>query len=95
MGGERHLIPHGAGGDEEGGLLAHEVRPDRFQLVDGRVFAEDVVAHLRLGHRPAHGRRRSGHGVTAQIDKGHNGHPFTARYGVEVAASCVVKSRQG
>ena len=43
--------------------------------VDGRVVAEDVVADLGVGHRPAHGLRRMGDGVAAQIDR-HGGRVY-------------------
>ena len=61
-------VAHRAGGDEEGGLFAQPRRRQLFQLVDGWVFAVDVVADLGVIHRLAHGGRRVGDGVAAQVD---------------------------
>ena len=47
------------GRDEQPGLLAEQLRGALLEGVDRRVVAEDVVADLGLGHRPAH-RRASG-----------------------------------
>lgn len=41
-------VGHGAGGHEQGGLLAEQLRRLGLQSLDGRVFTEDVVTHLRL-----------------------------------------------
>ena len=43
----------------------------RLEQLDGRVVAEDVVADLRLGHRPPHRRGRLGDGVGTQVDRRH------------------------
>ena len=39
-------VAHGAGGDEQGRLFAQPVGGQRLQPLDGRVVAENVVAHL-------------------------------------------------
>ena len=53
----RDEIAHRAAGDEQPGLLAEQLRGALLEGDDGRVVAEDVVADLGLGHRPAHRRR--------------------------------------
>ena len=52
------LVGHRAGGDEDRGLLAQELGGPFLEGLDRRVVAEDVVADLRLGHRPTHAGRR-------------------------------------
>src|SRR5690606_1137295 len=47
--------------------------------VDGGVLAVDVVAHLGLGHRPAHRRGGSRHRVGAQV--------YVARHAAPAAAT--------
>ena len=64
-------VAHRPGGDEQAGLLAEQLGGAFLEGVDGRVVAEDVVADLGLGHRPAHRRRGLGDGVAAQVDPGH------------------------
>jgi hypothetical protein len=70
------LIAHRAGGDEERRLHADGGRRLLLQAVDGRIFAEDVVPHLGLGHRPAHLRVGPGHRVGPQIDQLHSQSPY-------------------
>ena len=60
-----------ARGHEERGLLAGQLGDALLQRVDGRVVAEDIVAQRRCQHRLAHGRRRPGDGVAAQVDGRH------------------------
>ena len=55
--------------DEQAGLLAEQLGGALLERDDGRVVAEDVVADLGLGHRAAHGGRRAGDGVAAQVDR--------------------------
>ena len=50
----RDEVAHRAAGDEQPGVLAEEVRGAFLEGDDGRVVAEDVVADLGRGHRPAH-----------------------------------------
>ncbi|OEI67412.1 hypothetical protein Cus16_3012 [Curtobacterium sp. ER1/6] len=64
------LVRHRAGGGEEPGLVPEQVRDLSLEGVRLRVLAEDVVADLGLGHRPAHRRGRAGDGVGAQVDRG-------------------------
>ena len=47
-------IAHRAAGDEQPGLLAEQLRGALLEGVDRRIVAEDVVADLGRGHRPAH-----------------------------------------
>ena len=61
-------VAHRAAGDEEAGLFAQHLRRQLFQPVDGRVLAIDIVADLGAIHRLAHGGRRLGDGVAAQVD---------------------------
>ena len=58
-------------GDEQAGFLAEQLGRALLEGVDGRVVAEDVVADLGLGHRPAHPGGGLGDGVAAQVDPGH------------------------
>ena len=54
---------------EQGGLLAHPLgEGSASRRRDGRVVAEAVVAHLGVGHGPAHRRGGPGDGVAAQVD---------------------------
>ena len=70
----RHLgdeVAHRPGGDEQAGLLAEQLGGALLEGVDRGVVAEDVVADLGVGHRPAHRRGWVGDGVAAQVDAGH------------------------
>ena len=75
LGHERDEVAHRAAGHEQGGFLAGQLRRALLERDDGRVVAEDVVAQLSLGHRPAHLGRGLGDGVGAQVDEvvGHGG----------------------
>ena len=64
-------VAHRPRGDEQAGFLAEQLGGAFLEGVDRRVVAEDVVADLGLGHRPAHRRRGVGDGVAAQVDPGH------------------------
>ena len=57
------LVGHRARRNEHGRLLAQQLGRPGLETLDGRVFAEDVVADLRLGHRPPHPGRRLRHRV--------------------------------
>src|SRR5437899_6171192 len=61
-------VPHGPGGDEEGRLFAGDFGGAGFEAIDGGVFAIDVVADFGFEHSLAHGGRRLGDGIAAQID---------------------------
>jgi len=65
------LIRHGARGNEEAEPLAQHRSGHVLKPIDGRVFAIDVIAHVRAGHRLAHLIGRFGDGVTTKID-----HPY-------------------
>ena len=67
----RHEIALGPARDEERGFLAEQLGGPLLQGVDGGIVAQDVVAHLGLGHRATHLGRRPGDGVAPQIDHGH------------------------
>jgi len=62
------LVRHRAGGHEERGFLAEQPCRHLLQTIDGRVFAEDVVADLGRRHRLAHGGRGLRHRIAAQVD---------------------------
>jgi hypothetical protein len=57
--------------DEQRCLLAEHLRREPFEAIDRRIFAVDVIAHLRRRHRGAHGRARQSDGVAAQVDRFH------------------------
>ena len=69
-------VAHRAARHEQAGLLAEQLGGAFLEGVDRRVVTEDVVADLGLGHRPAHGGRRVGDGVAAQVDPGHGGRVY-------------------
>ena len=71
MGELRDEVAHRPRGDEEARFLAEQLGGAFLERVDGRVVAEDVVADLGLGHRPAHRRRGLGDGVAPQVDQRH------------------------
>ena len=48
---DRDLVAHGAAGHKQRSLAAEDFRGARFQAIDGRVFAVDIVAHLGCCHR--------------------------------------------
>ena len=66
-------LPWVPGGHEQAGFLAQQVRRALLERDHGRVVAEDVVADLGVGHRPAHRVGRPGHGVGTKVDEAHRG----------------------
>ena len=64
-------VAHGAAGGQQAGFLAQHGGGPLLQLINGRVLAENVVAHLGLGHGPAHLAGGFGDCVAAQIDQCH------------------------
>ena len=64
------LIRHGAGRHKQGSFLAEESGDAFLQQIDGRIFAENVVAHLGREHGGAHGSGRFRYGVAAEVDSG-------------------------
>jgi hypothetical protein len=68
MGHLRHQIGHRPAGHEQGRLLAQELGGPLLEGDDGRIVAEDVVAHFRLVHGLAHCGRGMSDGVAAKID---------------------------
>ena len=62
------LVGHRAGRDEDRSLLADELCDAFLERPDRRVVAVDVVADLRLGHRPTHGGCRLRDRVRSQVD---------------------------
>jgi hypothetical protein len=64
-------IAHRAAADKQAGFFADARRGQRFQFVDGRVLAIDVVADTGAGHRLAHGRRRPTDGIRPEVDSIH------------------------
>ena len=50
------LVGHRARRNKHGRLLAKQLGGPGLEALDRRVIAEDVVADLRLGHRPPHAR---------------------------------------
>ena len=65
---EADRVAHRARGQEDRGLEAEQLGHALAQAVDGRVAEVLLVAHLGLGHRPAHLRRRPGLGVGVEVD---------------------------
>ncbi len=63
----RGQIPHRAARHEHRGFLAHHLRRQPFEPIDGRVFAINIVAEFGARHRLAHlfGRQRDS--VAAEI----------------------------
>ena len=61
-------VAHRAARDEQPGFAAEQLCGTLLERPDGRVFAEDVVADLRLGHRAAHGRRGEGDRIRAEVE---------------------------
>ena len=58
-------------GREKRRLFAQPLRRHLLKPIDRRVFAEDVVAQLRVRHRLAHFGRRQRDGIAAQVDDLH------------------------
>ena len=52
-------------GCEDGRFFTQHLSRQRFQAVDGRVFAVDVVANFRFAHRISHRRGGFGYGVAS------------------------------
>ena len=57
--------------DEERGFRAEALRRDRFEAVDGRILAVDVIPDFRGRHRRAHLGGRTGHRVAAEVNRLH------------------------
>ena len=55
-------------GTNSAASLPEQLGRPALEGVDGRVFADDVVADLGLGHRRPHRRRGAGDGVGPQVD---------------------------
>ena len=62
-------VAHGAGADEERGLLAQPLGRHRLQTLDGGILVPHVVADFGAGHGLAHLRGRPRHRVGAEIDE--------------------------
>ena len=71
--GEGELVRHGAGGREDGRLLAEDLGRHRFEPMGRGVLAVDVVSHPGLRHGATHGLGGLGDGVGAEIDGAHGG----------------------
>ncbi len=52
---ERTLVGHGAGGEEERGFLAKEMRDALLEGFDGRILTILIIADFGVRHRLAHG----------------------------------------
>ena len=57
-------------GKTERRLATKNFRDARLQAVDGRVLGINVVADFGLGHRAAHGGRRTSNSIAAQVNDG-------------------------
>jgi hypothetical protein len=62
------LVAHGSGGNEKGGFAAKDFGGAALKLVDGWIFAVDVVAHFGGGHGGTHFWGGAGYGVAAEVD---------------------------
>jgi hypothetical protein len=58
-------VGHGAGGHEQGRLLAKQFGAAALQRIDAGIFPIDIVSHLGMQHALAHGFRGLGHGITS------------------------------
>ena len=76
---DRGLVSHRPRRDVHRRLLAQHAGRLGLERDDGGVLAPDVVAHLGLGHRPAHLRRRPRDGVGAEVDGSHRAAEYPAR----------------
>ena len=65
----------GAAGCEHRRFFVQQLRGYVLKAVHGWVLTEYVIAQLRLGHRPAHLRRRQRDGIATQIDRFHDAGP--------------------
>ena len=61
-----------ARGDEQGRFLTQPLCSIGFQILQGRVITEYVVAHDCICHCIAHSLCRLGHGITPQINVLHD-----------------------
>ena len=66
---DRRLVRHRPAREEEPRLLAEQLRDARLEAPHRRIAIEDVVAHLGVGHRAAHGGGGTGDGVGAEVDR--------------------------
>ena len=58
-------VAHGAGGHEQSGFFAEDLRGTFLQLANGGIFGVDVVADLRGKHRLPHRGRGLGYGIAS------------------------------
>jgi hypothetical protein len=61
-------VAHGAGGEEERGVLAGQRRRQLLQLIHGGVFPPLFIPDRRRGHEGTHLSRRTSCGVTREVD---------------------------
>ena len=85
------LVAHRAGGDEEGRFFAEHAGDSLFEAADGRVFAEDVVAHFGGGHGGAHAGCGASYGIAAEVDRRlHLGFSFRGFLARMKDARCII-----
>ncbi len=77
VGQQTDQVAHGAAGHKQRGLFPHPFGRHFLQLVDGRVFAEDIITDPCFGHGLAHGRCRPGQGVGSQVNNSHYETPWS------------------
>ncbi len=68
-------IAHGARRHEQRGIEPEAFGERRFEQIDRRVLAVDVIANRRTCHGIEHAGRRQSHCVAAQIDDSHEKAP--------------------
>jgi hypothetical protein len=63
-----HLVSHGAGRNEKGRLGTRDLRGFFLEPIYRGIFSVDIIAHLRLGHDLAHGRRGLRHRIRTEVN---------------------------
>ncbi len=76
---QRDLIAHRAGRHEQRGLVSEHLRNARFERIDRRVLAVNVVTDFGIGHRGPHASRGSSQGVRAKVNPHHSSTPSCAK----------------
>ena len=65
---ETHLVPLGSGCHEECRLFPEPLGGQRLEPGNCGILHEHIVADLGFGHRPPHGRGRSRHRITTEVN---------------------------
>jgi hypothetical protein len=65
----RNLVGHGAAGAENGCFVAKNAGSQAFQVVDGRIFGENIVPDGGFHHKIKHTLTRTGDGIGPEVNK--------------------------